>query len=145
MSDRRKRDPRGGVYRADTAEGVLRAAKKLRVARIDLAGARDKAALLQAVARALEFPSWFGANWDALEDCLTDLSWHKATGHVLLIEGAAQLPPDDLGVFRDVLESAAAYWTERGAERGAERAHPFIAVFVGGEASLPEFGARSAR
>jgi hypothetical protein len=120
-----------GVYRAARAADVLQAANGLRVARINLAGVRDKAALLQVVARALAFPAWFGGNWDALEDCLTDLSWHKADGHVLLIEGADEMPQDDLGVFRDVLESAAAYW--------AERARPFFAVFVGGDATLPEF------
>lgn len=137
MSDTKKREPRNAVYRADSAGQVLRSANKLRVARIDLAGARDKAALLQAVARALDFPSWFGGNWDALEDCLTDLSWHGAEGHLLLIEGAGQLSPDDLGVFQDVLESAAAYW--------AERARPFIAVFVGGGTGLPDFGGRAQR
>jgi hypothetical protein len=137
MSKKEKRAVRPGVYRAGRAEDVLRAAKGLRVARIDLAGVRDKATLLQVVARALEFPSWFGANWDALEDCLTDLSWHGADGHVLLIEGATQVTADDLGVFRDVLESAASYW--------AGRSRSFCAVFVGGEPSLPEFGAQSAR
>jgi hypothetical protein len=126
-----RRAKRPGVYRAARAADVLRSAKGLRVARIDLAAVKDKTGLLQAVARALEFPAWFGGNWDALEDCLTDLSWHEAKGHVLLIEGANALPQDDLGVFRDVLESAAAYWKER--------AGPFFAVFVGGDASLPEF------
>jgi hypothetical protein len=126
-----------GVYRAGRAEDVLSAAEGLRVAQLDLAGVRDKATLLQAVARVLEFPSWFGGNWDALEDCLTDLSWHGAEGHVLLIEGVSELPRDDLGVFRDVLASAAEYWAGCGRR--------FFAVFVGGDASLPEFGARQAR
>jgi hypothetical protein len=126
-----RRAKRPGVYRAARAADVLRAAKGLRMARIDLAAVSDKAGLMQAVARALEFPAWFGGNWDALEDCLTDLSWHHADGHVLLVEGADALPQDDLGVFRDVLESAAAYWKER--------ARPFFAVFVGGDATLPEF------
>jgi hypothetical protein len=127
----RRQVRRSGVYRATRAADVERAAKGLRIARIELGAARDKAGLLTEVARALEFPDWFGGNWDALEDCLTDLSWHKARGHLLLIEAAHALPPDDLGVFRDVLESAAAYW--------AERTRPFFAVFVGGDTKLPEF------
>ena len=137
MKRKAKRAMRPGVYRAESAASVLRAAAGHRVARIDLTGARDKTALLQAIAGAMDFPSWFGGNWDALEDCLTDLSWHGADGHLLLIEGGARLPPDDLGVFRDVLDSAAAYWSER--------KRPFFAVFVGGDASLPEFGAPGAR
>ena len=79
---------------------------------------------------ALEFPQWFGGNWDALEDCLTDLSWASAGGHVLLIEGAAGLPADESGIFTDILASAAAWWAGRG--------RPFFAVFVGGAEGLPE-------
>ncbi|MGH8705012.1 MAG: barstar family protein [Burkholderiales bacterium] len=126
-------DPaRSGVYRASRADDILEVAQGsgLRVARVVLEGATDKSALLERVARALEFPQWFGGNWDALEDCVTDLSWVKADGHVLLVEGAGGVPEDDLGVFADVLASAAAYWAERG--------RPFFAVFVGGARSLPE-------
>ena len=79
---------------------------------------------------ALRFPGWFGGNWDALEDCLTDLSWVKADGHVLLIEDVSGLTADDFGVFRDVLSSSAEYW--------AGRRKSFFAVFVNGPASLPE-------
>ena len=34
--------------------------------------------MLQRIASALGFPSWFGGNWDALFDCLADLSWQSA-------------------------------------------------------------------
>jgi len=130
---------RSGVYRAARADEILDAVQGsgLRVARIGLEGAADKAALMERVARALEFPQWFGRNWDALEDCLTDLSWAKAEGHVLIVEGAGDLPKDDLGVFTDVLQSAAAYWSERG--------RPFFVVFVGGAAQLPALFHENAR
>ncbi len=123
---------RSGVYRAARAEEILEATQGsgLRIARIALEGAADKAALMERVASALEFPQWFGRNWDALEDCLGDLSWFEAEGHVLLIEGAHGLPRDEHGVFADVLAAAAAYW--------AERRRPFFAVFVGGADPLPE-------
>src|SRR5689334_9842901 len=123
---------KSGVYRAPQAEAILEATQgsTLRVARIGLAGAAGKAALLKRVAAAMEFPSWFGGNWDALEDCLGDLSWTKAGGHVLLIEGAAGLATDEFGIFADILASAAAAWTER--------KRPFFAVFVDGPPNLPE-------
>ena len=123
---------RSGVYRVRSADAVLDAVQggAIRAARIGLAGASDKAALMQRVARALEFPQWFGGNWDALEDCLTDLSWTGAEGHVLLIEGAQDLPRDEREVFADILASSAAYW--------AERKRPFFAVFIGGASDLPE-------
>lgn len=123
---------KSGVYRASRVDEILDAAKgsALQVARIDLAGAAGREALMERVARALEFPQWFGGNWDALEDCLTDLSWSKADGHVLLIEAVADLPMDERGILIDILASAAASW--------AERRRPFFAVFVDGSPHLPE-------
>src|SRR5205814_1896101 len=38
-------------------------------------GIRSKAELLAALASAGRFPDYFGGNWDALQDCLRDLSW----------------------------------------------------------------------
>jgi methylmalonyl-CoA epimerase len=48
-------------------EGVARKARA-RFARLD--GPNSKAALLEAIATGLELPSWFGRNWDALEEML---------------------------------------------------------------------------
>lgn len=123
---------RSGVYRARRTDEILDATRgsALRVARIGLAGATGKAALMESVARALAFPAWFGGNWDALEDCLADLSWSKADGHVLLIEDAMGLPADDRGILVDILASVAASW--------AERKHPFFAVLLNGPPALPE-------
>lgn len=123
---------KSGVYRAPHTQAILDATQDsvLQVSRIGLAGAADKAALLERIAGALQFPRWFGGNWDALEDCLMDLSWSKAAGHVLLIEGAAGLPADERGILADILASAAAAW--------AERKRPFFAVFVDGPPNLPE-------
>ncbi|MFE7587188.1 barstar family protein [Streptomyces gardneri] len=40
---------------------------------LDLTGVTDKAALMDRCAVTLALPAWFGRNWDALADCLTDL------------------------------------------------------------------------
>lgn len=40
--------------------------------------------LFDRCAEALSFPAWFGHNWDALADCLGDLSWLSGAGQVLL-------------------------------------------------------------
>jgi len=123
---------KSGVYRASRSDEILDATRGsgLQVARIGLAGAAGKEGLMERVARAMHFPRWFGGNWDALEDCLTDLSWSKAEGHVLLIEGAGDLPADERGIFADVLAAAAGSWTER--------KRPFFAVFLDGSPALPE-------
>ncbi len=126
---------KSGVYRAPHGRDIADALRgsALKLARIDLAGAAAKDVLLARIAAALEFPAWFGGNWDALEDCLADLSWlplPRAGGHVLLFEGAQGLPADERGILIDILASAAASWRERG--------RPFFAVFTGGAAQLPE-------
>jgi RNAse (barnase) inhibitor barstar len=36
---------------------------------------RDKAALFDELDRRLQFPDYFGGNWDALWECICDLSW----------------------------------------------------------------------
>jgi hypothetical protein len=116
----RLKDPsRSGVYRVARADEVLDAlgGSGLSPARVRFA---EKPLLLKNIAAALEFPGWFGHNWDALEDCLADLSWREAPGHVLLFDDAT--PGDQLGVLVDILESAAQSWAGRG--------KPFFAVFV---------------
>jgi hypothetical protein len=122
---------KSGVYRVSRTDEILDAMKgsALQVARISLAGVADKDALLRTIATALAFPDWFGGNWDALEDCLSDLSWAKGAGHVLLFEGATALPADERGILVDILASAAASW--------AERKRPFFALFLDGPPALP--------
>lgn len=123
---------KSGVYRAPRADEIIDAARgsALQVVRVGLEGVSSKELLLGRIARALAFPEWFGGNWDALEDCLTDLSWLEGDGHVLIFEGGAGVPADERGVLEDILASSASYW--------AERKRPFIAAFVGGGAHLAE-------
>jgi len=122
---------KSGVYRSTRTDEIMQATlgSELQVVRISLAGVADKRALLANIAQALAFPKWFGGNWDALEDCLSDLSWSTAAGHVLLFEGAADLPAAERGALVDILAAAAA-------TRAARRL-PFFAVFVDGAAPLP--------
>ena len=115
-----------GVYRAARAEPISQAAQRMRLSLARIAFG-NKETLLRNFAAALRFPAWFGHNWDALEDCLGDLSWSDAPGHVLLIEGARA--SDEFGILLDVLRSSAESWAARG--------KPFLAVFVDPEGELP--------
>ena len=85
---------------------------------VDLAGAEDKAALLERTASALHFPSWFGHNWDAWFDCLADMAWiAPTTGYVLLLRRAGGLrraAPEVLDTAMAVAEDAARFWAARG-------------------------------
>jgi RNAse (barnase) inhibitor barstar len=125
---------RSGVYRAPRGDEIVDAARgtRLDLAHVDLGGAQDKQALLERLAVALALPEWFGGNWDALEDCLTDLSWRAGAGHVILFKDQGALAADDLGVLLEVLAAAAEHWAGRGL--------PFFAVFIdpGHALALPE-------
>jgi hypothetical protein len=124
LTERLKDPSRSGVYRASRSEPVEEAlaGTRLSFARVSLHGLSGKDELLAAIAGSLSFPAWFGANWDALEDCLTDLSWREADGHVAVFAHFGAMPNDDLGILIDVLASSAEFWAARG--------KPFFAVFV---------------
>ena len=84
-------------------------------------------------ARALEFPDYFGHNWDALEECLVDLEWLPARGYILLITDAAHVLPDDTAAyetFLEVLRDAGEAWGSGQAGMGARRATPFHVLFA---------------
>jgi Barstar (barnase inhibitor) len=77
----------------------------------------DKAAFLAASAQAMRFPSYFGHNWDALDECLTDLSWAPASGYVLLYDDAARFEaahPTEWATARAILADAVAHWRALG-------------------------------
>ena len=96
---------------------VLAATLGLHAAHVDLEDCSEEADLFRRIAGALEFPDWFGANWDALFDCLTDLSWLPARGYVLVLENGGELAdaaPQSLQRLRDLLIETAAAWRERG-------------------------------
>ena len=81
-----------------------------------LRGARmtTKAALLAEFAAALQFPPSFGANWDALDEALADLSWMGGAGAWLLITDADQVltkaTGEDRAIFQSMLEDLAEAW-----------------------------------
>lgn len=46
---------------------------------------RHKAELLRGLTKSLRFPNYFGHNWDALEECLRDLSWLDNEPSIVLL------------------------------------------------------------
>lgn len=69
----------------------------------------DKEALLEAIGNALGFPEYYGANWDALEECLTDLSWHEGPLQ-LALRHADTLDEDLRDTLLDIFQEAARHW-----------------------------------
>jgi RNAse (barnase) inhibitor barstar len=88
------------------------------VAEIDGSSVRNDAELFSALDVALSFPDYFGANWDALDECLRGLSeWLPARGYVLVVHGAADLwtqAPKTAGGLVESWLTAAAHWAHHG-------------------------------
>lgn len=76
----------------------------------------DKPSFLSGAAAAMHFPAYFGHNWDAFEECVTDLSWAPAPGYVLLYDHAVNLAVYDPAVWETVyalFDAAVAQWAAR--------------------------------
>ena len=82
----------------------------------DLGDCRDKHSLLRKLALAMHFPAWFGNNWDALADCVTDMSWLPATGYVIVLQHAQAMEDnaeEDFLTALDILAEGARDWGDR--------------------------------
>jgi RNAse (barnase) inhibitor barstar len=107
-----------GVYLIDAAERerVLRHdafPPELAVAILDGNKAGTRAGFFQEISGALRFPDYFGRNWDAVYDCLTDLNWLPASGYVLVLDGFDQLAtnePEQWAIGLKVLRQACEFW-----------------------------------
>lgn len=75
---------------------------------------QGKAELLERVALALSFPDYFGRNWDALIDCLSDLSWCHEPEAIIDHADIPNLQARDLRLYLESLIDAS---DRRGPER----------------------------
>lgn len=79
-----------------------------------------QARLFDEIAQTLRFPSYFGRNWDALDECLHDLDWLRAPSYALIITDAERLlrdePPRALAVLLSILARAARTWRLPGSD-----------------------------
>jgi hypothetical protein len=97
---------------------------KLRISKIDsnsivrlIRGnkSRNTHAFFNEAAAALQFPLYFGENWNAFVDCLLDLEWMEGESYVILISSAADLLVEDEQDFRvliDIFLRACDEWVE---------------------------------
>ena len=104
---------------------------------VDLAATHSSKDLMMRMAKALDFPSYFGGNWDAFLDMVTDLSWKPASGYVVLLKDAEallKLPSEQLAIFVQLCSVAAERWQSGEDEEGKTiRRTPFY-LFLEGQA-----------
>jgi RNAse (barnase) inhibitor barstar len=80
------------------------------VARVP-AGLSGRDELLRALSQVLQLPTYFGFNWDALSDCLSDLHWMEDHTVVLVHTDLPDLPPADRDIYIAVLADAVRSWS----------------------------------
>jgi len=90
------------------------------------------------ISAAFQFPYYFGENWNAVDECLSDLDWLPAKGYVLLVANTidilSQEKDEELKIFFRVLSSVSVEWTK------AQPPKPFHVVL---QCSTGETGPRA--
>jgi RNAse (barnase) inhibitor barstar len=71
--------------------------------------------LLHALADALEFPGYYGVNWDAAFDCLTDRDWAAGAVVTIQMKIAPEAVVDEaaLTALIDLIGDACSFWSDR--------------------------------
>lgn len=130
---------KAGLYHLHPARraGVVKTAGKLhfQTCSADLSQCPVIDDVLHHLGSALHFPVWYGANFDALYDCLSDSDWQPGKGHVVLINGLDSLRLTDPASFATLIEVFQA-----AAEDRRESGTPFWILtdtFAQGLAELP--------
>lgn len=64
---------------------------------------------------ALQFPYYFGENWNAFSDCITDLDWLAGDSYILIVTDAEQVlieeEPEQLESLINILQDAGDEWS----------------------------------
>ena len=97
----------------------------LQVFAIPGAAIKTEEDLFSAVATALQFPAYFGRNWDAFDECLRDMTWLPSKGYVLVVRDAGQLWKQASHVAGAFVEA----WLFAGEEWGCHGV-PFHLIFL---------------
>lgn len=97
----------------------------------------------------LHFPSYFGGNYNALDECITDLEWLPSNGYLLCIRNAESLLKDEPdSVFEgllSVLRDAGEEWATpiKDGEEWDREGLPFHTMLELGETDLSGFRERA--
>ena len=111
-----------GVYRFGSRAQADRIAEKVedfnwQCFLLDGGAMDSKATFLATCAKAFDLPDYFGANWDAWEETLNDLSWAPARGYIVLFDNVtafADRATDAWETAVDIFGMAADNWGENG-------------------------------
>lgn len=89
----------------------------------------DREKLFDCLSEELQFPDYFGRNWDALYDLLCDLSWIDVKRVVLLHEGLPALQGAALSAYLEILADSISTWRRVEDDEFLPTKHDLIVVF----------------
>jgi RNAse (barnase) inhibitor barstar len=75
-------------------------------------GIADVDQLMESMADKMNFPSYFGSNWNALFDCLADLGWIDEKFVFIIHRDIPKLDMDQILIYIKVLKDAVDDWKE---------------------------------
>lgn len=78
-----------------------------------LSDINSKSELMKFMADGLQFPGYFGHNWDALEECLRDLSWIENCGVTVIHKTLPNLSEGELYTYLDILWDSTLFWRNK--------------------------------
>ncbi len=70
--------------------------------------------LMKEYSEKLNFPEYFGHNWDALWDCMCDLSWINEHNLIIIHSDLPLLDEKALKIYVNILEDFQVRWDKRG-------------------------------
>jgi hypothetical protein len=88
---------------------------------------RERSGVFEQFAALLQFPRYFGENWNAFVDCMGDLDWLHTSAILLVLLDAPELlsnaEPDEFGLLLRVLEDSAESFSRATEFRAAQPFH----------------------
>lgn len=109
---------------------------------------RRAMALFDEFGATMQFPDYFGENWPALDECLSDLSWMPAKAYAVVVTRAEQVlreePIEMLGLLAGLFVKVANTWavSVRKGEAWDRREVPFHFVLQVAPEHNDEFSLR---
>jgi len=79
--------------------------------------------LLESLYYNLNFPPYYGFNWDAFDECINDLSWIDEKKVVLFHEQLPNIKLESLQIYLEILNRAVIHWNN-------DTEHDFEAIFM---------------
>ncbi len=99
---------------------------------IDGHKASSKEQFLQEAGRAMQFPDYYGMNWDAFDECVRDLSWLPAHGYIIFFDHFDHLAGRDPAAW-----DTARYILHLAIEEWRAESIPFYVLLRGSGSAAP--------